>query len=108
MATPTPELLRHNSDLRLRAPSSGLDRSSPRPPLSASGPVTDIRPGRWRTRIRKFVSGHFFSEAEARDRTLSPGLPHHRHPMTADEALAGLALMLVGLPCLAYIIWRLL
>lgn len=31
----------------------------------------------------------FFSEAEAQRRTLGPGLPHHRHPMTLDEFLAG-------------------
>lgn len=53
----------------------------------------------WRTLIGKFRSGHFFPEAEAQRQTLGPRLPHHRrHPLTADEALAGivLAIMLVG------------
>lgn len=49
----------------------------------------------------------FFSEAEAQRLTLAPGLPHHRrHPVTPDEALAGLVLVALGLLALGYLLWR--
>lgn len=68
-------------------------------PLPAVPPA-ELDPQRtWRTVLGKFRARTFFPESAARDVTLSPGLPHHRrHPLTADEALAGivLAIMLVG------------
>jgi len=49
----------------------------------------------------------YFPEAEAQRLTLSPRLPHHRrHPMTADEALAGIILGLVCLSAVIYLIAR--
>lgn len=94
--------------LPFRAAPSELHRSSPSSPQVASGPDTEIRPGRWRTLIGKFRSGLFFPEIEAQRRTLAPGLPHHRHPMTVDEACAGIVLVSVlGLCCL-YLLVRVL
>ena len=71
--------------------------------------ATGIAPSRrvWRTLVGTFWRGPFFPESAARDATLSPGLPHHRrHPMTADEALAGLVLALGVLGAVIYLIAR--
>lgn len=49
------------------------------------------------------------SEAQAltlRPRPQAPGLPHHRHPMTADEACAGMALSAVIVPLIVYLCWK--
>jgi hypothetical protein len=79
----------------------------------------------WRNLIGKFWSGFLFhpqarsespqrrfcSELTAQELTLrprAPGLPHHRrHPLTADEALAGTILGLLCLSGLVYLIARL-
>jgi hypothetical protein len=71
--------------------------------------LAELDPRRvWRRLSGKFRSGHFFSEAEARERALhGPGLPHHRHhPLTADEALAGIVLALVCLSAVIYLVAR--
>lgn len=47
----------------------------------------------------------FFDESEAQRLTLGPRLPHHRHRMTADEALAGLLVALVVLIGIGYFIF---
>lgn len=60
----------------------------------------------WRNLADLFRARHFFSEAEAERRALrGPGLPHHRHPMTADEALAGIILIGLISIALGYLAW---
>ena len=52
--------------------------------------------------------GRFCSELTAQELTLrprEPGLPHHRHPMTADEALAGFILLATISAALGYLAW---
>ena len=51
-------------------------------------------------------AGFFFDEAEAQRMTLGPRLAHHRHPMTLDEALAGIALFLAFAATAFYLGWR--
>jgi hypothetical protein len=69
----------------------------------------------WRNPISKFCSGflhrlkawRFCDEHSAQELTLqSPRLPHHRHAMTVDEALAGIVLVLVTLTAAFYVGWR--
>jgi len=49
----------------------------------------------------------FFDEREAQRLTLSPRLPHQRrHPLTADEALAGLILAIALLAALGSLVSR--
>lgn len=61
----------------------------------------------WRNPAATSRPGTFFSEAEAQRLTLSPGLPHHRHALTADEALAGIVVALILLSCVGYALARL-
>jgi len=72
--------------------------------------VAKVRAGRTRHRGSRAGSApgrRWFSEAEAQRLLLGPRLPHQRrHPLTADEALAGLILLAVSLAGLAYLIWR--
>lgn len=57
----------------------------------------------WRSLSGTFRTG-FYSEAEAQRRTLGPRLPHHRHPITADEALAGIVTVIVLVGVLIYVL----
>jgi hypothetical protein len=68
--------------------------------------LAELDPRRvWRSLSDTLRSGHFFPEAEAQRQTL--GLPHHRrHPLTADEALAGIVLALVCVGALIFVIAR--
>jgi hypothetical protein len=59
----------------------------------------------WRSLIGKFRSGSFLPEAEAQRQTLGPRLPHHRHRMSVDEALAGVVLWLAIAGSAFYIGW---
>ena len=66
--------------------------------------VKTIPASAWRTSVGKFLRSDFFPESEAQRRTLGPGLPHHRrHPMTGDEALAGIVLLLTVTGALGYL-----
>ena len=92
--------------LRFRARLSPLCGSSNSPTAVRA---TGIAPSRrvWRTVLDKFRARTFFPESAARDATLSPGLPHHRrHPLTADEALAGIVLALGALGAVIYLLAR--
>lgn len=60
----------------------------------------------WRTSVGKFLRSDFFPESEAQRRTLTPRLPHHRHPMTPDEALAGIVLFLTFVGAVIYLAAR--
>jgi hypothetical protein len=76
-------------------------------PRSAQYPHAGETPAAaWRILADSFRARHFLSEAEAQRRTLrGPGLPHHRrHPLTADEALAGIVLALVCGGGLVYLV----
>lgn len=85
---------------RARAPSPDY------PPVSYPLAVLKTAAAAWRNLIGKFRSGTFFPEAEAQRRTLAPGLPHHRHPLTADEALAGIVLVIGVFGSVLYVIAR--
>jgi len=76
-----------------------------RPLTHASSRPPELVPA-WRNPTGKSALGYFFDEAEAQRLTLSPRLPHHRHPMTADEALAGIVLALACLSVVIYLIAR--
>lgn len=39
-------------------------------------------------------------------RPRAPGLPHHRHPLTTDEAFAGLIVLLVSATAITHLFWR--
>ena len=61
----------------------------------------------WRNRPEHIGPATFFDEAEAQRMTLGPRLPHHRrHPITADEALAGIFLALALFGASVYILAR--
>ena len=81
---------------------------SPVTPFPASYPhaVKTIPASAWRTSVGKFLRSDFFPESEAQRRTLAPRLPHHRHPMTPDEALAGIVLFLTFVGAVIYLAAR--
>lgn len=86
--------------------SRALTRSAADVPLrSAVSPAGVDLPWAWRNLTGKFRSGLFFPEAEAQRQALAPGLPHHRHPMTADEACAGLVLIAAVLTAVGLLAW---
>lgn len=75
----------------------------------------------WRNLIARLRSGflylreaaakvrgvRFCDEHSAQTMTLRPvGLPHHRHPLTVDEALAGIILSAVSLSSVIYLLVR--
>lgn len=71
---------------------------------SGAGPLFRSRGG------RQSPQGGWCDELVAQRLTLRPravGLPHHRHPMTADEALAGIIVGLVVLAGVVFAIARL-
>ena len=82
-----------------------------RAPLPAHPPTlypSQVKPAAtaWRKLAGFFHASNFYSEAEAQRRTLrGPGMPHHRHPMTGDEALAGLILLVTVITGLGYLAW---
>lgn len=47
----------------------------------------------------------FEIERAANAENLGPRLPHHRHPMTADELLAGIIVWTVVIVAAVYIGW---
>jgi hypothetical protein len=58
---------------------------------------------------RQSPQGAWCDETLAQVLTLrhrAPGLPHHRHPITLDEALAGIVIALVCVAALIYLLAR--
>jgi hypothetical protein len=95
---------------RARAPSAAT------PPQSYPADLTSQRA--WRNPTGTPESGisparpqsRFCSETHAQQLTLraGPGLPHHRHhPLTVDEAIAGILTLSICGASLAYALWRL-
>lgn len=97
---------------RAPAPSSA-------PPLTSYPIAVRHAASAWRTLAGKFLSGlSFHREATTKVRgSTSPhvgsvaasapglGLPHHRHPMSVDEATAGIVLAFVLTLSLGYLLW---
>lgn len=85
-----------------------LNRSAADFPLPATSAAALDPRQLWRTVLGKFRARSFFPESVARDVTLGPRLPHHRrHPLTADEALAGIVVALGALGAVIYLLARL-
>lgn len=62
----------------------------------------------WREAVAKVRGVRFCDERTAQDLTLrprGPGLAHHRHPMTVDEACAGIVTLAVIMAALGYLAW---
>ena len=93
-ATPGPDVVPATPGLSSSEPLSRHPSARALSPntRSAQYPLAGETPAAaWRNLTGHSESG-FFDEAEAQRLTLGPRLPHQRHPMTADEALAGIAL----------------
>lgn len=108
-----------SAEVTLTAPAAERNSRSCRP--ASTAPVTSESPDTGPT--ARAVDGHdelscleksgrplarriFFPEAEAARLALGPGLPHHRHALTPDEALAGIIMATICAAALVYAIAR--